>query len=92
MKKYFNCPTQVMFCQENGEWASGIAYCDEIICGCCGGVMLIEEIYEFAPKSIKNPIHIYENWIDLTEEIQGGELPDSLAFDGETGLIVEVSD
>ena len=65
MKQYFETPTQVLFKQdaetmrENGaEWFAGIAYHDEIICGCCGG---IEEVEQIQPLS----------WIDITEAIAG---------------------
>ena len=51
MKQYFETPTQVLFKQdaetmrENGaEWFAGIAYHDEIICGCCGGIEEVEQI------------------------------------------------
>ena len=36
---YFDRPTQVAFCDEEGTWKFGIAYCGEIICGCCGAVI-----------------------------------------------------
>ena len=35
-----------------------------IICGCCGGL--------FEPEDVEI-IREYENWIDLSEEIKGGE-------------------
>ena len=41
--KYFDRPTQVVFCDEQGGWKGGIAYCNEIICGCCGSIFDIEE-------------------------------------------------
>ena len=88
--KYFDRPTQVMFCDEEGEWLAGIAYCGEIICGCCGGVVEIEEIYEFCPNNVKNPIYIYSQWIDISDEIRGGELPEGLEFDDENCKIIEV--
>ena len=38
-KKYYNKPTQVKFYDvDNDLWVGGIAYHDEIICGCCGGI------------------------------------------------------
>lgn len=69
MKQYFETPTQVLFKQdeetmrENGvEWFAGIAYHDEIICGCCGGIMEIEEVEMIQPFS----------WNDLTVAIAEG--------------------
>lgn len=71
MKQYFETPTQVLFKQdketmlENGaEWFAGIAYHDEIICGCCGGIVEIEEVEQIQTLP----------WIDITEAI-AGDLP-----------------
>lgn len=68
MVPYFEKPTQVMWYDVDGdEYKAGIAYCDEIICACCGGVISIEEIYEFTPNDI---IPIYQaSWVDLSDEI-----------------------
>ena len=71
----FEIPTQVMFWDVDGDhYAYGIAYHDEIICGCCGGVFEISEIVEHTPIELQS-IYPYENWADLTEEIFGGEYP-----------------
>ena len=71
MKKYFETPTQVLFKQdeetmrETGrEWFAGIAYHDEIICGCCGGIFETDEIELIQPLP----------WVDISEEI-AGDLP-----------------
>ena len=68
MKRFFEKPTQVMFKQdeetmlENGaEWFAGIAYHDEIICGCCGGIIEMDEVETISPMS----------WIDISEAIAG---------------------
>lgn len=47
-----------------GNYNSGIAYCDEVICGCCGGIVSFGEIYY---------IRVYNNWINLDEEIIGDD-------------------
>ena len=76
MKKqnYFHTPIQVKFYDyDNEEWNAGIAYKDEIICGCCGGVFEIRDVRENAPKGI-DAIVPYEHWIDLTNEIVGDDL------------------
>ena len=76
--KYFDVPTQVVFYDADGDtWKSGIAYGGIIICACCGGVIEIDEIYEFAPAEIAQPIFPYHNWCDITEDIIGGEMPDA---------------
>ena len=74
MTKYehFERPTQVQFYDHDGDhWLAGIAYKDEIICGCCGGIFTIEEVYEFAPSDVDEPIIPYKSWVDLEETITG---------------------
>lgn len=56
-------PTQVKF-YTDGKWIGGIAYHDEIICGCCGG---IQELSEFADGEVVD----YNTWVDLSAEIIG---------------------
>ena len=76
--KYFEVPTQVVYYDYDGDcWKSGIGYKDEIICACCGGIIEISEIYEFAPAGIAQPIFEYNHWCDITEDIIGGEMPDA---------------
>ena len=70
-QNYFHTPIQVKFFDyDEGKWLAGIAYKDEIICGCCGGIFEIMDIRENAPEGI-NAIVPYETWIDLTYEITG---------------------
>ena len=70
---YFEVPTQVKFWDIDGDHG-GIAYQDKIICGCCGGIFDISEIYEFAPDTLEeDPIVIYDNWVDISNEICGEE-------------------
>lgn len=74
---YFDRPTMVVFenpdfdenCLYGGDVPrlAGIAYKDEIICGCCGGLFEIEELEKNGFK-----IRTLE-WINITEEI-GGDL------------------
>ena len=69
---YFEVPTRVKFW--DGRYIGGIAYRDEIICGCCGGIFRISDIYEVAPDTLKeDPIVIYDNWVDISNEICGEE-------------------
>ena len=93
MERYdFSTPKQVMFVDTDniGEWLTGIAYNDVIICACCGGVFEIDEICELATMAgIQEPIYSYDEWNDISDDIYGGELPDGLIHDDATGAIVE---
>lgn len=74
MKKYnyFEAPTQVKFW--DGRYIGGIAYRDEIICGCCGGIFKIGDVYEVAPDTLEeDPIVVYNSWVDLSSEICGDD-------------------
>ena len=86
MEKYFDCPKQVMFADPDnvGGWIVGIAYKDEIICACCGGIFNIDDVVEqAAANGVKQAIYPYEDWIDVAVEITGGEMPKGLSIDGE---------
>lgn len=68
MKKYFETPTQVIFwqdaetmCETGADRFAGIAYHDEIICACCGGIVEISEV-----ENIK-----ILPWVDITDAIVG---------------------
>lgn len=77
MKKYdcFKFPTQVKFWDYIGDrYIGGIAHRDEIICGCCGGIFYISEIYEFAPDTLEeDPIVVCDNWVDINYDICGDD-------------------
>ena len=62
--KNFDRPTQVKFADPDnvGEFCYGIAYNDEIICACCGGVFPIDEI--------DGPIIEYADWVDFSDYIK----------------------
>lgn len=70
----FDTPTQVAFFDE-GHYCAGIAYGKEIICACCGGVVEINEVYEFAPCNVE-PIVVYDNWVDFCESVIGDDEAD----------------
>lgn len=89
MKTFYDAPTQVYFVDEDGVWRGGIAYRDEIICGCCGGIYEIDEVIEFAPEYVQQPIHKYENWVDLSDEIRGGEVPESFVMEPAAPVVAE---
>ena len=88
--RYFDSPKQVMFADLDnpGRWNVGIAYKDEIICACCGGIFNIDEVYELADDlSIENAIHPYENWCNIKDEIIGGELPSGLIYNDANNIV-----
>lgn len=67
----FKRPTQVAFWDVDGNhYIGGIAYGTEIICGCCGGVVEIAEIYEFAPEDVE-PIVVYDDWEPFDKFVLG---------------------
>lgn len=74
---YYGTPCQVRFvdCGDpNNITASyGIAYKDEIICGCCGAILSIDGIIKDAEKA---GVHwddaiIELEWINISESITG---------------------
>lgn len=77
-KSWYDVPTQVAYFDE-ASYAAGIAYRDEIICACCGGVASIDEVIEYAPEGVV-PIVEYIHWANFKEEIIG---------DGEAGFYYE---
>ena len=82
----FERPTQVAFYNvEDKCYDAGIAYGDEIICLCCGGIIpideLLEEVAEEAPeiKAVIIPL----TWENLRAECLG-----DVMFDAWTGEIL----
>ena len=80
MKDFYYVPTQVVFYDGGDDspiFCAGIAYKDEIICACCGGVMKISEVIANAEEDgIKTAIYDYVDWYDMREAIVGGEYPE----------------
>lgn len=63
---YFQIPTQVKFWDVDGDhYVGGIAYHDYIICGCCGGLIPIQEVFEFTPEEV-TPIIAMDDWTDIS--------------------------
>ena len=58
-----------------GEWLVGIAYKDEIICACCGGVFEVADVLEAVPEG-EQAIYPYEDWADISTEICGDCFPE----------------
>ena len=70
---YFSVPTQVKF-WDGRCYIDGIAYQDEIICGCCGGRFRISDIYEVAPDTLDNdPIIRLNGWKTIKYDICGDD-------------------
>ena len=91
METYFDCHEQVMFADPDnpGEWIVGIAYKDEIICACCGGIFDIDDVIEQARvDGVKQAIYPYEDWIDIGYDITGDDFPKGLST--KNGKIIEV--
>ena len=74
---FYATPCQVRFFDygdaENPVWGYGIANEDYIICGCCGGILMIEEIVE---EAIACGIHwddavVELEWVDIKDFIKG---------------------
>lgn len=76
MKYFYDEPTQVRFYVDAEEgYCGGIAYHDEIICGCCGGIFEIGDVVDNTPRGLL-PIREYKDWMDLTGVIMetGGDV------------------
>ena len=72
--RYFDKPTQVAFWDYDGDhYVGGIAYEDIVICGNCGGIYDLDELYEFAPEG-KTPVLVYDDWVDIGAEILGFDI------------------
>ena len=71
---YYGTPCQVKFYEDfEKQYRYGIAYHDEIFCGCCGLIYKIENIIGNAERA---GIHwddaiIELEWIDLSDIIKG---------------------
>lgn len=50
----------------------GIVYKNEFICGCCGTV------FSFKSENCIKRLYIYENWVDISDEITGGSVDEIL--------------
>jgi hypothetical protein len=61
---YFERPTQVKFFDPHLEKPyAGIAYKNEVICGCCGTIYAVKTLAKTGIETL--------DWVDLVEEIIG---------------------
>ena len=93
---YFLQPTQVMYFDYREEneprLLTGIAFRQEIICGCCGDVIDINKLVKAGKREGHNKVVFpYNTWEDISEAIDGGEYPPGLACgaDGKSLVITE---
>ena len=93
---YFLQPTQVMYFdyreEDEPRTLTGIAFRQEIICGCCGGIIDIDELVEAGKREGHNKVVFpYNTWEDISEAIDGGEYPPGLecGADGKSLVITE---
>ena len=81
-RTFYNTPVQVIFVDPTDEdsiiWKSGIAYLDEVICGCCGSVFDITDIISMEDICGHETLFEYDDWINISDEIKGDELPAGL--------------
>ena len=76
--KCFTKPTQIAFYETASYcYCGGIGYGDEIICGCCGAVIPIADIYEdcelegiINDENYTVPIKIFQ-WMDISTNLIG---------------------
>ena len=68
-------PRQVRWIDFSGGIESilyGIQFGDKIICSCCGGIFLIDELNELAREALHtNWVEIKEDWISFENEMAG---------------------
>lgn len=65
MKRHYDRPTQVRwFDSVHKRWFGGIAYKDEVICGCCGGIFELD-IFE------EDEVEELGNWVNIEKKIRG---------------------
>ena len=93
---YFLKPAQVMYFdyreEDEPRVLTGIAFRQEIICGCCGGVIDIDKLVEAGKREGHNKVIFpYNTWEDISEAIDGGEYPPGLecGADGKSLVITE---
>lgn len=79
MKVWYDVPTQVCFWDlDNQCWVGGIAYQDQLICLCCGGVMDLNEMkegYELFEDIPAMPVREFRKWVSLSDECIGDMMP-----------------
>ena len=82
MKTYYNEPTMVKCLdttwellgeetEEDRPHLYGIAYRNELICGCCGSILEIEELIEGAEELGIDLEWTELYWIDIIDAIKG---------------------
>ena len=59
----------------DGEnWCAGFMVGRRLMCGCCGGIFDVDEVLENGrEEGIDNPIHVFQTWVDVSDEIWGDD-------------------
>lgn len=57
------------------DYVGGIAYRNEVICGCCGSIFEISDLLDDAEEDGVQAIYEYKLWVDLSEMIAGEAYP-----------------
>jgi len=80
---YYDTPAQVKYLDidsgyeaEEAHYVGAIAYCGELICGCCGSIIDIKELYDLAREmgiDEQKVIVPYDSWVDIEREIRGDD-------------------
>lgn len=57
----------------DGEnWCAGFMVGRRLVCGCCGGIFDVDEVLrDGREEGIENPIHAFQTWVDVSDEIWG---------------------
>lgn len=69
--EWFEQPVQVSFYNfDDDNWMNGIGYRNEIICGCCGAVIPLEDLYDAEMLAIEpQPVRTLSDWVDFSDYI-----------------------
>ena len=68
MKRQYDKPTRIRWFEPNVKcWLGGIAYKDEIICGCHGDILKLDGFEE-------DEVVELGEWINIEKEIRGGKI------------------
>lgn len=79
-----NVPVQVMF-YDGEDMCAGILFGEQIICGCCGGVLYVCDVVAMAQDDGVDAIRLFDTWVDISDEIKGSDEDTATAVAVENG-------